>query len=154
MTVCITVCLAAESPLTPDVARLLAQSDACAAALYPAESNHMLAAEALAQPHVLFYVARVAGEAAGCGALLVKGNAAEIKRMFVQETARGLGLGRQILHHLEAAAARSGIHMLRLETGVASHAACRLYESCGYSRIPPFGGYADDPLSLFYEKRL
>ena len=37
--------IAVESPLTPEAAALFALSDAYAAALYPAESNHMVDAE-------------------------------------------------------------------------------------------------------------
>jgi putative acetyltransferase len=44
--------------------------------------------------------------------------------------------------------------LLRLETGVDQAAAIRLYEAAGYRRIPPFGPYWDDPVSLCYEKML
>jgi putative acetyltransferase len=153
-----------ESPLTPEAAELFALSDAFAAALYPAESNHMVDPSLLAQPHVIFCVARQNGRALGCGAAVLYGGMydgspaeppyAEIKRMYVHEDARGLGLGRRILHYLEQQTAARGVRTLRLETGVISHAARRLYEKCGYYQIPPFGDYWDDPLSIFYEKIL
>ena len=79
---------------------------------------------------------------------------AEIKRMFVHEEARGLGLGMRILQYLEAETTARGVRTLRLETGVHSHPARRLYEKCGYYAVPPFGEYWDDPLSVFYEKTL
>jgi putative acetyltransferase len=149
-----------EPPLTPEVTELFALSDAFAASLYPAESNHMVDPGQLAQPYVVFCVARQNGRALGCGAsVLYGGNSAElpyaeIKRMYVHEEARGLGLGARILEHLEQQTAARGVHTLRLETGVISHAARRLYEKCGYYHIPPFGDYWDDPLSVFYEKIL
>lgn len=151
--------ISAESPLTADMAEMFALSNAYAAALYPAESNHMVDAEALAQPHVIFCVARQAGKALGCGAAVLYDDAAgiryaEIKRMFVHEGARGLGLGMRILEYLESETADRGVPTLRLETGVHSHPARRLYEKCGYYQIPPFGDYWDDPLSVFYEKTL
>jgi putative acetyltransferase len=152
--------IAVESPLTSEVADMFALSDAHAEALYPTESNHMVNAEALAEPHVIFCVARQAGKALGCGAVVLytddAGAApyAEIKRMWVQKGARGIGLGEAILAYLEAAAAGRGVRTLRLETGVDSHPARRLYEKCGYFQIPPFGDYWDDPLSVFYEKIL
>lgn len=146
--------IASESPLAPEVAELFALSDAYAAALYPAESNHMVDAPLLAQPHVIFCVARQDGRALGCGAAVLYDDYAEIKRMYVHEEARGLGLGACILAHLEGEAAGRGVRTLRLETGVISHPARRLYEKCGYRRIGPFGDYGDDPLSVFYEKRL
>ena len=46
------------------------------------------------------------------------------------------------------------IGIVRLETGVRQPEALALYERCGYVRIPPFGGYRDDPPSVFLEKRL
>ncbi len=149
-----------ESPLTPEAAVLFALSDAYAAALYPAESNHMVDADLLAQPNVIFCVARQHGVALGCGAsVLCSGSPAEppyaeIKRMYIHEDARGLGLGARILEYLEKQTAVRGVRTLRLETGVISHAARRLYEKCGYHQIGPFGGYWDDPLSVFYEKIL
>lgn len=163
-----TVEIMAESPLTPDAAELFALSDAYAAALYPAESNHMVDPRLLAQPYVVFCVARQHGRALGCGASVLyvpmgddsQGDShaeppyAEIKRMYVHEDARGLGLGARILEYLEQQTAARGVRTLRLETGVMSHAARRLYEKCGYYQIGPFADYWDDPLSVFYEKIL
>ena len=89
--------IAGESPLTAEAAALFALSDAYAAALYPAESNHMVDAELLAQPYVIFCVARREGKALGCGAAVLYGGPeapyAEIKRMFVHEEARGSWVG-------------------------------------------------------------
>ncbi len=157
-----------ESPLTPEAAELFALSDAYAAALYPAESNHMVDPSLLAQPHVVFCVARRHGRALGCGASVLyvpmgdgsQGAShaeppyAEIKRMYVHADARGLGLGARILAYLEQRTAARGVRTLRLETGVISDAARGLYEKCGYYQIGPFGDYWDDPLSVFYEKML
>lgn len=153
-----------ESPLTPEVAELFALSDAYAAALYPAESNHMVDPALLAQPHVVFCVARQNGRALGCGASVLYGGMgdsgpaeppyAEIKRMYVHENTRGLGVGVRILAYLEQQTAERGVRTVRLETGVISHAARRLYEKCGYYQVGPFGDYWDDPLSVFYEKIL
>jgi len=44
--------------------------------------------------------------------------------------------------------------VLRLETGVVSHAALALYEKAGFRRITPFADYQPDPLSMFMEKHL
>jgi putative acetyltransferase len=152
--------LAVESPLSPEAAEMFTLSDAYAASLYPAESNHMVDAAALMQPNVIFCMARQSGRALGCGAVVLFADNdpvrpyAEIKRMWVHGAARGMGLGAQILAFLEQAAAGRGVRTLRLETGVVSHEARRLYEKCGYSEIGPFGAYSEDPLSVFYEKRL
>ena len=59
-----------------------------------------------------------------------------------------------IFDYLSEYARSQGILLLRLETGVHQQAAIRLYEQCGFRRIPPFGPYTNDPLSLCYEKQL
>lgn len=143
------------SPLLPEAGELIRESDAVAQALYPAESNHLVDADALAQPHVIFCVARLEGVIIGCGAAVLKPEGyAEIKRMFVRQAARGYGVGRQILAFLEDQVRGRGVGVTRLETGVYSHEAIRLYEQMGYVKIGPFADYWDDPLSVFYEKQL
>ena len=53
-----------------------------------------------------------------------------------------------------AEAGGAGVKMLRLETGVANHAALALYEETGFKRRNPFAGYRPDPLSVFKERPL
>ena len=149
-----TVDIAIESPGQEAARALLAAGDAVMAALYPAESNHMLDVESLLRPEVTFLLARRHGVAVGCGALVQDDGFAEVKRLFVAEEARGTGLGARLLKRLEEIALQAGHCTVRLETGVRSLAALRLYERAGYERIPPFGGYVDDPLSVFLEKAL
>lgn len=143
------------SPWLPEVGDLIRASDETATALYPAESNHLVDIESLAQPNVIFCVARLNGEIVGCGAAVLQPEGyAELKRMFVREAARGHGVGRRVLAFLEEQVRRRGVTLARLETGVYSHDAIRLYERMGYVKIGPFASYWDDPLSVFYEKRL
>ena len=134
---------------------MLARLDAYCAALYPAESNHLLDIASLMQGDVLFLVARdVDGAAVGCAALVNKQHYGEVKRMFVDERRRGLGTGRKLLEHLVMFARMSGLSVLRLETGIHQPEAIGLYERLGFARRAPFGEYRDDPLSLFMEMRL
>ena len=134
---------------------MLARLDAYCAALYPAESNHLLDIASLMQGDVLFLVARdVDGAAVGCAALVNKQHYGEVKRMFVDERRRGLGTGRKLLEHLVMFARMSGLSVLRLETGIHQPEAIGLYERLGFERREPFGEYRDDPLSLFMEMRL
>lgn len=144
-----------ENPDQAEIADLLQSSDAYMAALYPAESNHMLDIASLKRPEVTFIVARVDGKALGCGAVVKSGAAwAEIKRMFVSPAARGQQLGRRLLEKLESIAIERGAQLLRLETGVKQPEALALYRSCGFVEIGPFGKYRPDPLSIFMEKRV
>lgn len=134
---------------------MLARLDAYCAALYPAESNHLLDVASLMQGDVLFLVARdVDGAAVGCAALVNRQEYGEVKRMFVDERRRGLGTGRKLLDHLAMFARMSGLSVLRLETGIHQPEAISLYERAGFERRGPFGDYREDPLSLFMEMRL
>lgn len=147
--------LAIESPDQPEVRALLAASDAYHAALYPAESNHLLDIAALTAGGARFFVARLDGAVVGIGSVVPTAEGwGEIKRMFVADTARGLKLGRRILARLEDEARTLGLDRLRLETGIAQPEALGLYRAAGYREIPAFPPYQPDPLSLFFEKRL
>jgi len=79
---------------------------------------------------------------------------AEIKRMYVRPRFRGRGFAKLVLYHLSDYAWAQGVSLLRLETGIHQHEAIGLYERVGFQRIPPFGDYKVDPLSVFYEKSL
>lgn len=124
-------------------------------ALYPAESNHLVDAEALATEGVVFLVARRAGKAMGTVAYrpLDDGHA-EMKRMFVDASARGLGLGRRLLVALEAEARTRGVRRISLETGISQPEAIGLYRAAGYVDCAPFADYRPDPFSLFMTKAL
>jgi putative acetyltransferase len=147
--------VARERPDRPDIVGLIRQSDDLMQSLYPAESNHLVDIATLARPAVHFFVAREGGRALGCGALVVaEGGRAEIKRVFVDPAARGKGVARRLMETLEAEAARFGVTLMQLETGIRQPEAIALYRSFGYVERGPFGDYKPDPLSLFMEKRL
>jgi putative acetyltransferase len=144
-----------ETPRQDDVVALIRQSDALMQSLYPAESNHLVDVDALAQPQVHFFVAREAGLALGCGAFVAgEGGRAEMKRVFVDPAARGKGIARLIMEALEREAAKLGVALMQLETGIKQPEAIALYRKLGYVERGPFGSYRPDPLSLFMEKRL
>lgn len=144
-------------PEAPEVMELIAASDTFYDGLYPAESNHLEAADALRRPGVLFVGARVYGMLAATGAAkLMSDDAdyAEIKRVFVLERFRGLGLSKRLMQHLEQELEGRGVELIRLETGVRQPEAVGLYRKLGYVERGPFGDYQPDPLSVFMEKRL
>jgi DNA-binding MarR family transcriptional regulator len=94
---------------------------------------------AMRPPHGAFLVARRAGEAVGCGVVMLhEGEPAYLKRMWVAPTARGTGLAHRLLAELEAWAAAAGATTVRLETNRALVEAIGLYRSCGYTEVPPF----------------
>ena len=112
-----------------------------------------------AEPHELtppagrFLVAYLRGEPVGCGAVKHHpGQPSEIKRMWVAESARGLGIARRLLAELEADAVASGATAARLETNKALVEAIALYRSAGYVEVPAFN---DEPFAHhWFEKRL
>jgi putative acetyltransferase len=144
-----------EGPAQPEIVRMLRRGEEHMAQLYPSESNHLLPLELLTAPDVRFYVARgETGEAFGTGALVLHGSWAEIKRMWVNPEFRGLGFSKTILATLEDKAFAQRIRILRVETGVRSVAALRLYTGAGFVVSGPFADYRPDPLSVFMRKSL
>lgn len=147
--------IALESPDQPEVIQLIAELDAYQDTLYPPESRHALDLESLKQSNVVFTVARdPAGRAVGCGAIVMDAEVGELKRMYVHPASRGQGIARKVLALLESEARRAGCSMLMLETGPYQPEALGFYESCGYVRRGPYGGYTNDPLSVFMEKSI
>jgi ribosomal protein S18 acetylase RimI-like enzyme len=104
-------------------------------------------------PAGLFLLATLQERAIGCGALKFHDDApTEIKRMWVDDSARGLGLGRRLLHELEAHAAAHGARAVRLETNQTLAEAISLYRSAGYVEVPRFN---DEPYAHhWFEKQL
>jgi putative acetyltransferase len=144
-----------ERPDTADAVLLIEELEAHLAPLYPSESRHGFSVEKLLAEDVPFFLLRHDSTPAGCGGVKLFGTAyGELKRMYVRPQFRGLGFGKLMLHHLADYAQANGVNLLRLETGIHQHAAIALYEGVGFRRIPPFGEYKEDPLSLFYEKRI
>jgi putative acetyltransferase len=74
--------------------------------------------------------------------------------MYVLRQVRRTGIARAILVHLEEEASRLRYETLLLETGNRQGPAMSLYESYGFTRIPPFGPYVNDPTSVCYSKRV
>jgi putative acetyltransferase len=146
-----------ESPLGEDLALLFERHTADMHADTPPESIHMLDAGDLNIPEVHFYVMRDNGQPVAMGAFKrLSGTHAEIKSMHVLTEARGQGLSRRMLDHIEAEARAAGVTRLSLETGVQPTfiAARALYDRAGYVECPPFEGYWEDPNSIFLTKPL
>jgi DNA-binding MarR family transcriptional regulator len=93
----------------------------------------------LRHPNGVFVVATLRSEPVGCGGLKFHdGEAADLKRMWVAESVRGLGIGRRLLSELEARAAAAGARAVRLETNKSLTEAISLYRSSGYHEVEAF----------------
>ena len=144
---------------TDEVRTLINELEAILSAEYPPEQRHGLSFEQIFQPHVRFFVACRDAVPLGCGGIALFPDFAELKRMYVRETARGQGIADAILARLEQEAREVGIGVVRLETGTSQRAAIRFYERSGFRRCPAFGDYACMPhyavaTSAFFEKPL
>jgi GNAT superfamily N-acetyltransferase len=149
------VTITPEPPDSADAVALLTELDAHLNPLYPRESRHGYSIAKLIAQSVAFFVLRAGDTPAGCGGIQLFGTEyGELKRMYVRPGFRGLGYGKLLLDHLSEYARAHGVGVLRLETGIHQAAAIRLYEQAGFQRIPPFGDYIPDPLSLCFEKRV
>ena len=152
----LTARLAPLDPGHPDAQALMAQSEALMSALYPSESNHFEPADGLRPPQGRFYGLWRGERLVGCGGvkLFEADGYGEIKRLFVLDSERGRGIARQLMAQLEGDLLARGLGLARLETGIHNPEALRLYKRLGYVERPPFGSYAPDPLSVFFEKHL
>ena len=105
---------------------------------YADDQRHALSIDQLFQPGVLFFLARLAGEAVGCGGVAFFDDYAEVKRMYSKPSVRGQGVARALLKRLEDEARGAGQKILRLETGIHQHEALRFYEKSGFERCDAF----------------
>ncbi|AEQ50610.1 bifunctional helix-turn-helix transcriptional regulator/GNAT family N-acetyltransferase [Pelagibacterium halotolerans] len=105
------------------------------------------------RPRGAFILALSDGLPIGCVGLkgTTKGYA-EIKRLWVAPSARGLGVAHRLMAAAESAARELGITLLRLDTNRALPEAIAMYRKTGWTEIDRFN---DDPYpDFFFEKHL
>ncbi len=150
------ISVGAESPLGEAATRLIRELSADIIRRYAElgdDGSGSFSPSDVLVPRSAFLVARLEDQPVGCAALRpLDVEAAEVKRMYVAESARRKGVGRALLADLERMAGGFGYRILRLETGNRQPEAVALYESCGYRQIPAFGKYIGNPVSICYEK--
>ncbi|MBR21278.1 MAG: GNAT family N-acetyltransferase [Leifsonia sp.] len=145
-----------EDPRQPEVEAMLRAGETFARSLYSAEECFLLPVEQLVAPGMTVLVARDdSGAALGMVALVEQeAGTGELKRLFVDDAARGRGVADLLLDALERAARERSIRTLRLETGTRSDAALRFYARRGYERIPAFGPYVGSSSSVCMARTL
>lgn len=116
--------------------------------------------DTLLGPRGRVYLARVAGAPVGAVALKpVDGAAAEVKRLYVTDAARGLGVASSLMAEVISDARALEYASLRLETHRYMAAAIALYERLGFVEIAEFpgfegGDYGLGAVTAFYELAL
>lgn len=149
------IAIAAESPRQDQVVALVAALDRYLLNLYPADTCHLLDIAELEAPDLRFFVARKDGVPVGCAALRVDPSGyGEVKRMYVDPTARGHRIGDRLLARLEEQARAEGLTALLLESGIHQHEALGLYRKAGFTDRGPYACYRENGVSVFMEKPL
>jgi DNA-binding MarR family transcriptional regulator/GNAT superfamily N-acetyltransferase len=107
----------------------------------------------MVRPRGAFLLAMSDGAPIGCVGLKGDGGRiAEIKRLWICPSARGLGLARRLMGAAETVARELSIETLRLDTNSALPEALKLYRTSGWVEIDRFN---EDPYpDHFFEKRL
>jgi GNAT superfamily N-acetyltransferase len=139
----------------PDAAMLVEEVQLEYVARYGTRDETPLAPGYFEPPQGAFFVGYLDGVPVATGAwrrrtdveALGRSGSAEIKRMYVVPGARGRGLARAMLAHLEDTARAAGAEVMILETGTAQPEALALYASAGYVPIPSFGFYKHSPVN-------
>ncbi len=88
-------------------------------------------------------LARVDGRPAGCCAMRALfsvdyANACEMKRLYVRQQYRGLGLGRRLAEDIMEAARLAGYASVLLDTLDDMETARAMYQDLGFIEIPPY----------------
>ncbi|KQL43604.1 hypothetical protein AN963_29665 [Brevibacillus choshinensis] len=101
-------------------------------------------------------VAYVDNSPVGCGCFRERAEqgVVEIKRMYVDNEARGKGIAKKILGELEAWAVEMGKERAILETGKNQPEAVSLYDKLGYEVIDRYEPYVDSAVSICMGKVL
>jgi putative acetyltransferase len=144
---------------TAEVRSLVDELESLLSLEYPPEQRHGLSLDAIFQPHMRFFLARLRGTAVGCGGVALSPDFAEVKRMYVRDVARGKGVADAILARIEQEVRDADLSVLRLETGERQVAAMRFYARTGFRRCQAFGAYTlmspqSVATSMFFEKHI
>ena len=141
-------------PLHPDALVLIDGSEQEQAALYPPHLRSAFSPQQLVDGAVRFFVGHDNGTPASCGGYGHYGGFGELKRIYVAPAYRGAGWSDAIIRACEDHARDEGLPLMRLETGLASPAAIKLYGRHGYLPRGHFGDYVENGSSVFMEKAL
>jgi GNAT superfamily N-acetyltransferase len=144
-------------PTTADAQRCLvsyfAELDERMATGFDPDAALPLPLDELRLPGGLFLLAHKDGDAVGCGGLHFMGDGvAEVKRMWLAPSVRGLGVGRRLLTALIEQAEAHGAKTLRLDTNASLTQAINLYRTSGFEEVAQFN---DEPHAThWFERRL
>lgn len=151
------IVITTEKTLTDELAQVLRAHWLFCTSSTPIEHVYALDASKLFTPDITVFGARVDGELLGVGALRkLDSEHAELKSMHTLAKSRGLGIGREMVMHIENFARTQGINRMSLETGATEpfKPARELYKSLGYQECEAFGGYVLTEDNMCMTKRI
>ena len=106
---------------------------------FKSERDLFLDLDGLLEPRARLYIAEINSEPVGIGGLRpLAAHEAEIKRMYVRPSSRGLGVGRAILQRLIDDARALGYRTIRLDSARFMHEAHALYRRFGFVPGSPY----------------
>jgi GNAT superfamily N-acetyltransferase len=109
---------------------------------FKSERDLFLDVDGLLEPRARLYIAEIDGEPVGIGGLRpLSVDEAEIKRMYVRPSSRGLGVGRAILQRLIDDARALGYREIRLDSVRFMQEAHALYRRFGFVPSSPHKGW-------------
>lgn len=94
----------------------------------------------------IVFIRDSSGYLLGCGFLrMLDAERAELKRLFVRDLARGMGLGRKLIATRIEKAREMGARIILADTVRGNSSMLALYDSFGFRETPRYDGNANDP---------
>lgn len=143
-----------SDPFSPDSCSLIEKLSAELAAITGDSGKSNFTIDSMDGDRSLWVLARnEKGDATGCGAIRpLTENIAELKRMFSDRSAPGVG--KALLNFLETSAKNMGYTEIWLETRQVNHKAVNFYKNNGYVLIENYGPYIGRDEAVCFSKVL
>ena len=143
-----------SDPFSPDSCSLIEKLSAELAAITGDSGKSNFTIDSMDGDRSLWVLARnEKGDATGCGAIRpLTENIAELKRMFSDRSAPGVG--KALLSFLETSAKNMGYTEIWLETRHVNHKAVNFYKNNGYVLIENYGPYIGRNEAVCFSKVL
>lgn len=143
-----------SDPFSPDSCSLIEKLSAELAAITGDSGKSNFTIDSMDGDRSLWVLARnEKGDATGCGAIRpLTENIAELKRMFSDRSAPGVG--KALLSFLETSAKNMGYTEIWLETRHVNHKAVNFYKNNGYVLIENYGPYIGRDEAVCFSKVL
>jgi len=143
-----------SDPFSPDSCSLIEKLSAELAAITGDSGKSNFTIDSMDGDRSLWVLARnEKGDATGCGAIRpLTENIAELKRMFSDRSAPGVG--KALLSFLETSAKNMGYTEIWLETRHVNHKTVNFYKNNGYVLIENYGPYIGRDEAVCFSKVL